>query len=188
MPQAFNRFRLTGPNSHAVLAQSLKCVNDIDCIKNDKWVSLHKPKDLKDKDEYWQSISTASTPAQLPSNMIVGLVVKDPRLSRPSRRTKAKQESNTDTSIESLLTVPPYLSSSPLWDVKIHESIKKESMTNGQFVKHVTKNQLVPGEIDEHDPALQSVPIVLIQRSGSQNSEFKKIGMSICLFTYISNI
>lgn len=176
IPQAFNRFRLTGPNSHAVLAQSLKCVNDIDCIKNDNWVSLHKPKDLKDKDEYWQSISTASTPAQLPSNMIVGLVVKDPRLSRPSRRTKAKQDSNTEISIESLLTAPPYLSSSPLWDVKIHESIKKESMTNGQFVKHVTKNQLVPGEIDEHDPALQSVPIVLIQRSGSQNSEFKKIG------------
>ncbi|KAJ8713547.1 hypothetical protein PYW07_013917 [Mythimna separata] len=174
MPGNFNRFRLTGPNSHAVLVQSLKCVND--GIKNAKWVSLHKPLDLEEKAQYWQTISTASSPAQLPANMVVGLVVKDPRLSRPQQRTKAKQDTNTEIDTDSLLRIPHFISNSPLWNVKIHESIKKESMTNGQFIQHVTKNQLVPGEVDEDDPALQCVPVVLVQRPGSQNPEYKKIG------------
>lgn len=176
MPSSFNRFRLTGPNSHAVLVQSLKCVNDDDGIKNSKWASMHKPLHLKDKDEYWNSMSTASSPSQLPSHMVVGLVVKDPRLSRPQCRTKAKQDTNTEINTESLLRIPPFISNSPLWDVKIHETIKKESMTNGQFIQHVTKNHFVPGELDVDDPALQTVPVVLVQRPGSQNPEFKKIG------------
>lgn len=176
IPNSFNRFRLTGPNSHAVLVQTLKCLNDNERIKNDKWMSLHKPLDLKDKDQYWRAISTASSPSQLPSNMIVGLVVKDPRLSRPPRRTKARQDTATEMTTESLLRIPHFISSSPLWDVKIHDIIKKESMTNGEFIKHLTKNQLVPGEVDEDDPALQGVPVVLVQRPGSQNPEFKKIG------------
>lgn len=175
MPNTFNRFRLTGPNSHAVLVQSLKCVNNNN-VTNNKWVSLHKPLDLKDKYEYWGKISAVSSPAQLPSNMVIGLVVKDPRLSRPSCRTKAKQDTNTEISTESLLRIPPFISNSPLWDTKIHKTIKKESMTNGQFIQHVTKNQLVPGEVDEDDPVLQSVPVILVQRPGSQNPEFKKIG------------
>ncbi|KAJ8716050.1 hypothetical protein PYW08_013335 [Mythimna loreyi] len=174
MPSSFNRFQLTGPNSHAVLVQSLKCVND--GIKNSKWLSLHKPLDLKEKDEYWRTISTASSPAQLPSNMVVGLVVKDPRLSRPQRRTKAKQDTNTEIDTKSLLHIPPFISNSPLWDIKIHEAIIKECKTNGQFIQHITKSQLVPGEVDEDDPALQCVPVVLVQRPGSQNPEFKKLG------------
>ncbi|KAH9630434.1 hypothetical protein HF086_016972 [Spodoptera exigua] len=173
--QRFNRFRLTGPNSHAILAESLKCISE-DLIKNSKWTSLHKPKDLIEKNEYWESISTAKSPAQLPSHMVVGLVVIDPRLRRPRHRTKAKQNTDTEINTDTLLKIPPFLSNSPLWDMRIHESIKKELMTNGQFVKHLTKNNLVPGAVDEDDPALQCIPVVLVQRPGSQNSEFKKLG------------
>lgn len=176
MQSSFNRFRLTGPNSHAILVQSLKCINDIEGVVNNKWMALHKPLHLKDKAEYWQKIGTVNSPSQLPPNMIVGLVVKDPRLSRPSCRTKAKQETNTEVSAESLLRIPPFISNCPIWDTKIHETIKKERMSNGEFIQHITNTQLVPGEVNEDDPALQSVPVVLIQRPGSQYSEFKKIG------------
>lgn len=177
MPSSFNRFRLTGPNSHAILVQSLKCLNNNSLsLKNDKWVSIHKPMYLQEKEEYWNTLVETGSPSQLPPNMVIGLVVKDPRLSRPSYRTKAKLYSDSSITTDTLLTVPSFLSNSPLWDVKIHEAIKEERMNNGQFIQHVTKTQLVPGEVNEDDPALQSIPIVLIQRPGSQNSEYKKIG------------
>ncbi|XP_075979234.1 POP1 ribonuclease P/MRP subunit [Anticarsia gemmatalis] len=175
MPGAFNRFCLTGPNSHAILVQSLKCITENDA-SNHKWMSLHTPQDLGEKAKYWQTISTLNSPSQLPSNMVIGLVVIDPRLRRPRNRTKAKQDAYPEVQCESLVKVPEFLSTSPLWDVKIHETIKKEKKTTGQFIEHVTDGQLVPGEINEDDPFLQSVPVVLIQRPGSQNPELKKLG------------
>ncbi|KAM3966154.1 LOW QUALITY PROTEIN: POP1 ribonuclease P/MRP subunit [Aphomia sociella] len=178
IPGRFNRFSLTGPNSHAVLACSLKCVESVEKVKSNKWIStigennLH----LEEKLKYWQSICNINSPSQLPSSIIIGLVVKDPRLSRPTHRTKAKSNSNQYVDIECLLTVPNSASSSPIWESTTQDVLKKEKLSNADFIKHVTKTRLVPGEIFDDDPALQSVPVVLVQRPGSQNSNFKKIG------------
>ncbi|XP_004931529.2 ribonucleases P/MRP protein subunit POP1 [Bombyx mori] len=171
----FNRFRLTGPNSHAVLTHSLKCVESAK-IKNDDWAKSYDDLNLEEKDEYWESLSTLNSPSQLPPKIIIGLIVKDPRLSRPSKRTKAIIE--TDTSFDSniVLNIPSYASSSPLWDLNIHEKLKKKIMSNAEFIQHLTKTKIVPGDINENDPVLQSIPIILIQRPGSQDSDYKKIG------------
>lgn len=176
MPGSFNRFHLTGPNSHAILAKSLVCVTNSDLLNKHKWTSLHRPQALNEKKEYWEKISLLNSPSQLPPNVVIGLVVKDPRLIRPARRTKAKLETYSEINSESLIRIPPFLSSSPLWDTKIHDVIKTEKITNHQFIQHISKTQLVPGEINEDDPKLQSVPVVLIQRSGSQCNEYKKLG------------
>ncbi|CAD0200886.1 unnamed protein product [Chrysodeixis includens] len=176
MHNCFNRFRLTGPNSHAILVQSLKCINANYDLENSKWMSIHKPLYLEEKEEYWDTLVKAGSPAQLPPNLVVGLVVQDPRLSRPWKRTKAKLPTDSFITTNTLLTVPSFLSNSPLWDVNIHKAIKEKIMSNGQYIKHVTETQLVPGEVNEDDSALQSIPIVLVQRPGSQNSEYKKIG------------
>lgn len=174
----FNRFRLTGPNSHAVLLRTLKCVDDVKKVISNEWISKLSDKSglcLKDKYEYWQEISLASSPSQLPSKIVIGLIVKDPRLSRPMIRKKAVVN-GTSIKTATLVNIPKHTALSPLWETRIHESIKKKRLTNGQFIKHVTKTQLVPGEVCEDDPSLQCVPVVLIQRPGSQNSEFKKVG------------
>ncbi|CAB3251752.1 unnamed protein product [Arctia plantaginis] len=134
------------------------------------------PQHLNEKEEYWEKISLLNSPSQLPPNIVVGLVVKDPRLSRPTRRTKAKLENYSERHSEPLIRIPSFLSNSPLWDTKIHNTIKKEKITNHQFIQLVSKTQLVPGEIYEDDPALQSIPVVLIQRPGSQCSGYKKLG------------
>lgn len=174
----FNRFRLTGPNSHAVLTKSLKSVDDIEKIKTNNWMSslqnsqLH----LKEKSNYFQAISLASSPSQLPAYAVIGLVVRDPRLSRPLYRTKAQLENYESINLECLVNIPPIAPTSPLWDTGILEAIKNNIKTNGQFIEHVTKTQLVPGEVFLDDPALQSIPIVLIQRPGSQDAMFKKTG------------
>lgn len=176
-PGIYNRFRLTGPKSHAVLTHSLKCIQDLESIKDNKWMSdLNKSElYLNQKENYWQSIRSVSSPSQLPSKAVIGLVVKDPRLSRPKHRRKAVNYER-DINVECLLNIPQFISTSPLWNTNIHDVIKKERLSNAKFIEHVTKTQLVPGEINEDDPALQSVPVVLVQRPGSQDSNFKKIG------------
>lgn len=179
----FNRFRLTGPNSHAILSRSLRCVDDIKKMTSNKWIStLSDELYLKDKYEYWQDITLASSPSQLPPKIVIGLIVKDPRLSRPKIRTKAIVVNCTSLKTETLVNIPKHAPLSPLWQPQVCESIKENRLTNGQFIKHVTKTQLVPGEVYEDDPALQDVPVVLIQRPGSQNSEFKKLGKNKSIY------
>lgn len=179
-PGTFNIFRLTGPNSHAVLTQSLKCIDNIDKLKHSEWLTETKKSYphlyLNEKYDYWQNVSTASSPSQLPPGIIIGVVVKDPRLSRPQYRTKAKNNTSIQININYLLNIPPTTSHSPLWDVNINGIIKNGKMSNAQFIEHVTKTQKVPGEVYEDDPELQCVPVVLIQRPGSQDSCVKKIG------------
>lgn len=181
LPESFNRYRLTGPNSHAILVNSLKCIENIENIKSNLWVEQHTKNNpnlyLKVKEEYWKSISPAQSPAQLSPKIIVGLIVRDPRLMRPTYRTKAEpDDSYTQLSREALTRVPPTVSTSPLWSTDIHQEIKLKVRTNGEFINHVTKLNLVPGEVYENDPEMQSVPVVLIQRPGSQDSCYKKLG------------
>lgn len=191
MPGAFNRFRLTGPNSHALLTRALKTVDNINKIKNDGWAAYHSngamKLHLKDKHDYWQILSTAATPSQVPPRLVLGLVVRDPRLSRPNKRTKAKAEYCEELHTEQFLTIPPNASVSPIWETKLHSIIKEKMLSNTQFIEHITKTQLVPGEVYEEDPKLQTIPVVLIQRPGSQNSEHKKLGELIEQF-YHSNM
>lgn len=181
LPGSFNHFRLTGPNSHSVLTKSLKCIEDIETIKDNSWVkhsNLSKDFYLKEKTEYWKSIQPAQTPAQLSPQIIVSLIVRDPRLMRPKYRSKAQSdETYTQLSREALTNITPTISTSPLWATNIHQEIKQNVKTNGAFIDHVTRLDLVPGEVYEGDPEIQSVPVVLIQRPGSQDSCYKKLGM-----------
>lgn len=179
LPGLYNRFRLTGPKSHQVLVETLKCVKEMEKFKTNNWLQ-HVNKDktelfLEQKYDYWESIRSVNSPSQLPPGVVVGLVVRDPRLSRPKKRTKAQNLSpSADT--EALLNIPSFLSYSPIWDAAVCEIIKENKITNPQYVEHITKSQLVPGEVYEDDPFLQTIPIVLIQRPGSQNSDYKKVG------------
>ncbi|KAL4712027.1 hypothetical protein ACJJTC_003694 [Scirpophaga incertulas] len=177
LPGAYNRFRLIGPKSHAVLTKSLKCIETIDQINHNKWISTIDKRSLylKEKHCYWQNINNVMSPSQLPPRILVSLIVRDPRLSRPSKRTKAVNTSSVEN-VQHLIDLPPFLSISPIWDNKIHQILKNERLSNTEFIKHVTKTRLIPGELNINDPALQSIPVVLIQRPGSQNSNKKKIG------------
>ncbi|CAH2091046.1 unnamed protein product [Euphydryas editha] len=180
MAGQFTRFRLTGPKSHAVLVQSLKCVDNIEIVQSNDWIKyiLKKNVDLflKEKSEYWNQISPLNSPSQLPPRLVIGLVTKDPRWSRPAKRTKARTTQDTPIATEKLINIPPYLCTSPLWDKSVCDIVKSKKITNAKFIAHLTENHLVPGEINEDDPTLQSIPIVLIQRPGSQHSDYKKIG------------
>ncbi|CAK1545025.1 unnamed protein product [Leptosia nina] len=177
--ESFNRFRLTGPKSHPILTHCLKPVNEISTVASNKWVCESNKFNidllLKEKYDYWSNICNLTSPSQLPARMVIGLTVRDPRWSRPKKRTKA-ESLDCNISSEHLIKIPDFASSSPLWYTVINNTVKKNAITNAKFIEHITKTNLVPGEINEDDPKIQSIPIVLIQLPGSQNSEYKKIG------------
>lgn len=179
----FNMFHLTGPNSHAVLSRCLKSIESIEKVKTNYWIARYFASSdselrIEEKNKYWGDLQLAQTPSQLPPRLVTGLIVRDPRVSRPSIRTKAQKNVNETITLDSLINIPDYAAQSPLWNLDIHKTIKEKRLTNAQYIERVTKTQLIPGEIFEHDPKLQSVPIILIQRSGSQNPYYKKIGKS----------
>ncbi|XP_068618365.1 ribonucleases P/MRP protein subunit POP1 [Battus philenor] len=179
MSKSFNIFRLTGPKSQAVLSSTIKCLDVKDKIPTNAWFSSIKDissLSLEQKSEYWENVKQAFSPSLLPPSLIIGLIIKDPRLSRPKYRSKAQNGNCEDLNMASLVNIPSYVSHSPIWNISLCKEIKSKQMTNAQFIEHITKTQLVPGEINEDDPEVQSIPIVLIQKPGARQTNLKKIG------------
>ena len=108
------RLRLTGPQSHALLANTLKLSTDLKhkasenksdtttshkestrfCsdkginISSAKWwqKQLENPKDLLAKSALWEKLKKASSPSVLPTGCVIGLTVLDPRLYLPGKK------------------------------------------------------------------------------------------------------
>lgn len=157
LKDTMNRFRLTGPLSQAILSKAFK---------------LKSEENEKSKD-FWNKIKNINSPAELPPNMILGLIIEDPRLNRPTQRTKAIPEEESN---ESFLELPNNLGSSPIWDSEIRDNLSKNMMSTDKFCKLRNKHGLIPGERCSFENDMQSVPVLLIQRPGSQETEFKKLG------------
>lgn len=181
LDNTYNIFRLTGPNAHAILSKSLQCIENVEQIKSNNWVETYSTSfktdlQLTEKFKYWENIKHVDSPSQLPSRMVAGLIIRDPRLMRPVQRTKAVNSNNDSICSEYLCDVPNYSATSPLWNQEILETIKNNRLTNTEFIEHVTTSQLIPGTVFIEDPKLQSVPVVILQKPGSQDSSYKKVG------------
>lgn len=185
-----NRFRLTGPLSHAVLTKAFQCfptnIQSID-TKSLNWFTDYLHNDAKGKEvhetqnNYWSSISNnVTSPAELQSNMILALNIKDPRTVRPKRRTKAMPDQLFNVNglfvNDAVANIPPNNSVSQIWDVECRQRILTEKMSTGNYCLMRNKHAFVPGEKCTFENDLQPVPVLLIQRPGSQNGEYKRLG------------
>ena len=89
------RYRLTGPESNAVLVDALQQANMVPVSNsgdNVRWwhkyynnpaVSLGHTL----QKEFWESVGLCQSPAELSPHCVLGLTVTDPRLTRPVKRT-----------------------------------------------------------------------------------------------------
>lgn len=88
LKDTMNRFRLTGPLSQAVLSKVMIPYNSKEQTSN--WFQEHsKSKCFEIQNSFWDEVKDCNSPAELLSNMVLGLVVPDFRLQRPPKRTKA---------------------------------------------------------------------------------------------------
>lgn len=170
-----NRFRLTGPLSHAVLISALR-PKAFDGNTEKSWFLNYMETEEGKKahscqNEYWNSVRNVTSPAELCPNMILALNIEDPRINRPKKRSKAlpdileKSYGNDDA----LITVPDYNAVSKIWDTDVRKKISDEKMSTHIFCVLRNKHALVPGERCSFEKTLQPVPVLLIQRPGVRN-------------------
>ncbi|XP_017035289.1 ribonucleases P/MRP protein subunit POP1 [Drosophila kikkawai] len=162
MQRAFSRFRLTGPRAQGVLAASLR------------------PKQTENQDEakadYCQAALQLSSPSELLSNLVMGYQVVDPRLQRPKKRTKAEIVSQPSSSPGNLLlNQPKTLPESPLWSKETRQQLAKGIMTTQAYEQLRQQHAVVPGSPCAFEQEMQAVPLILIQRPGSQDSSYKRL-------------
>ncbi|EDV34381.1 uncharacterized protein Dana_GF20996 [Drosophila ananassae] len=160
----FNRFRLTGPRAQSILAASLR-------------PHQANPPELQHQSEYVQAALQLNSPSELLSNMVMGVQVADPRLQRPKKRTKAEPAETQARSPEDLLVnQPKTLPDSPLWLLQERQRLSKNILSTERYDKLRQQHAIVPGASCAFEAKMQAVPLLLIQRPGSQDASYKRLG------------
>ncbi|KAH8289792.1 hypothetical protein KR054_011109 [Drosophila jambulina] len=158
LQRCFNRFRLTGPRTQQVLAASLR------------------PKQEEASSDYCQAALKLTSPSELLSNLVMGYQVVDPRLQRPKKRTKAEETSATSYSAGNLLiNQPKNLPESPLWNKEFRKNLLKGILPTHSYEQLRQQHAVVPGAPCAFEQEMQGVPLILIQRPGSQESKYKRL-------------
>ena len=176
LKDTLNRFRLTGPFSNAVLLKALKLASHFES----NWLGelfddVKYKKAHAEQERVFDQLKSSCSPAELPPHVIVGLNIVDPRTNRPAKREKAV---NVVTSFKNggYIEVEPNAAISGIWDKELRDGVTRNMMTTGELCKLRSDNQLVPGVASSFEKDLQPVPILLIQRPGSQTPEQKRLG------------
>ncbi|XP_002133798.2 ribonucleases P/MRP protein subunit POP1 [Drosophila pseudoobscura] len=162
--QEFNRFRLTGPQAQRVLASSLRA---------------HRRDQLgvqAAQADYCEAAFRLHSPNELLSNLIMGLHIVDPRLQRPCKRTKAESCAGAVPAGNLLLSPPECLARSPLWQREERERLARGIMSTHHYQELRQQHAVVPGVPCAFEDQMQAVPLLLIQRPGSQDPEYKRLG------------
>ncbi|XP_037824147.1 ribonucleases P/MRP protein subunit POP1 [Lucilia sericata] len=187
LKNTLNRFRLTGPLAQAILNRAFKVKSlNKDLEQKKSWVNEANKYDnnLLDHHEKQQQFWTKcqdniTSPSELLSNMVLALNIEDPRIHRPQKRSKAVCEPKQQAFLEAsdlLLDVKPELSSSALWCDQLRNRIVSEMLSTHEYCSLRAKHVIVPGKSCQFEETMQPVPIILIQRPGSQNANYKRLG------------
>ncbi|XP_053658943.1 ribonucleases P/MRP protein subunit POP1 [Anopheles marshallii] len=189
LKDTLNRFHLTGPLSHATIVKTFRLFTPPTQTKqthrtwwNDFIDSTPKyNKILSQQTSYWADIKDLTTPGELSPGEVIALLVQDPRLNRPTRRTKALP--NVPTRYNFTQGIPPELvqprairSFSPLWDETIRQRIGAEMKSTHELNQLRSVETLLPGEPCVSETHLQPLPILLLQSPGSQDADYKRLG------------
>ncbi|XP_055906302.1 ribonucleases P/MRP protein subunit POP1 [Eupeodes corollae] len=180
LKDTMNRFRLTGPLSQAVLGKALQVKPNRDSEPDNWFKSTMNNKTYSQahlaQNEFWKNCQGVNSPGELLSNMILGLNVEDPRINRPKKRTKAQPDPATQPNLDVLFDPQSSLHQSRIWDFELRNQICSQMMSTHDYCTQREKNCLVPGERCRFEEEMQPVPLLLIQRPGSQDHNYKRLG------------
>lgn len=116
---------------------------------------------FKIQEQLWQSMK--GSPSYLLSNMIIGLIVLDPRFYLPEKRT----ECETSLSSGKLdYQLPTDLNRSAIWDAQIRHTVSN-SCVSTNTINNLRSQCLVPGVAYDRDfsrDIMAKIPILLIQK------------------------
>ncbi|TFY75477.1 hypothetical protein EWM64_g8533 [Hericium alpestre] len=151
-----NVFEIMGPKSSQIIKGALSPVD---------------PASRPEFKKFWNSLTDLQSPGSVPTNMIIGAKVWDPRLNFPPKNAKPHVKEDELPSISAACTClpSPALVQCDLWDDKTRERLKtpkykKKELDARRAQSLIPGTPLKPTSNDNH------VPIMLIQRSLSSTA------------------
>ncbi|XP_074540482.1 ribonucleases P/MRP protein subunit POP1 [Halichoeres trimaculatus] len=177
------RFRLIGPQSFTVLAETLKASTD--CNEKDKvqHCSLWWSKQCEDEGkmslhaeqaDIYRLLKGVMLDGGVPPGTVLGLTVDDPRLTLPKQKVKAlpsvktAKEEDDEKSRELMLRgVPKHCCQSYLWEHLVRDDVTENKISEKEL-NHMRSEVLVPGSRLGPAAPQSRVPILLIHQPGQQ--------------------
>ncbi|XP_043972906.1 ribonucleases P/MRP protein subunit POP1 [Gambusia affinis] len=173
------RYRLIGPQSHSVLAETLEAATVCDELKSSP---LWWPEHCKDRSnmklhqqqtDVFNVLKGIYSTGELPPGTVLGLTVDDPRLTLPRQKVKAAPCVNQDQGDEEkrnqlmLQGVPLQCCQSFLWERSVRENVTDNKISE-QELNRMRSELLVPGSRLGPGPQQGRVPVLLVHQPGKQ--------------------
>ncbi|CAG5127497.1 unnamed protein product [Candidula unifasciata] len=117
----------------------------------------------------WMQVRKCNSPAEAPSNCLLALTVRDPRLLLPPKKTKvfnANREAAVGVLPPELFTAG--LGVSPLWSAEIRQQVKVTKISE-QRLNELKSKHTFPGCPLRLRDKESRIPVILIQRPGSSS-------------------
>ncbi|XP_028402359.1 ribonucleases P/MRP protein subunit POP1-like [Dendronephthya gigantea] len=170
------RLRLIGPKSHTLLSCTLELCDWGSKNRGSRWWEVYSKgeeriKMLNEQNKSWEDMKSVSSSGVLKSGSVIALVVKDPRLGLPVRKSSVdmsaeeiyKGESVKKSMLTSISTASAI---SPLWDTTVRQEVKQSKMPEKDLNDHRSKQAIPGSKIDLGDDTSR-IPMMLIQQPGS---------------------
>lgn len=177
------RYRLIGPQSHTVLAETLEAATCCKKLKKSLHSSLWWPKHCKDESkmnlhkeqsEIFHTLKGIYSTGEIPPGTVLGLNVDDPRVTLPTKKVKAlpsvkqTQEVKEERIKELMLHgVPERCCQSSLWDRTVRDNVTDNKISE-QELNRMKREVLVPGSRLKPTPLQSRVPLLLVHQPGKQ--------------------
>ncbi|KAF1387404.1 hypothetical protein PFLUV_G00078340 [Perca fluviatilis] len=177
------RYRLIGPQSHSVLAETMEAATDCDEMSKSQPSSLWWPEHCKDETkmnlhrqqaDVFHILKGLYSTGELPSGTVLGLTVDDPRLTLPTKKVKAlpcvkqAQEVDEEKRREMMLRgVPEHCCQSYLWEQSVRDNVTENKISE-QELNRMRSEVLVPGSRLSPTPLQGRVPVLLVHQPGKQ--------------------
>ncbi|XP_022609120.1 ribonucleases P/MRP protein subunit POP1 [Seriola dumerili] len=177
------RYRLIGPQSHSVLAETLEAATDCEEMNKSQPSPLWWPEHCKDESkmklhqqqaDIFHILKDIYSTGELPSGAVLGLAVDDPRLTLPTKKVKAlpcvkqAQEVDEEKRRELMLRgVPEHCCQSFLWEQSVRDNVTDNKISE-QELNRMRSDVLVPGSRLSPTPLQGRVPILLVHQPGKQ--------------------
>ncbi|XP_038147770.1 ribonucleases P/MRP protein subunit POP1 [Cyprinodon tularosa] len=177
------RYRLIGPQSHSVLAETLEAATVCDGSMKEQEHLLWWPQHCKDQSnmdllqqqtDVFNLLKGVCSTGELPPGTVLGLTVDDPRLTLPKRKVKAvpsvnqSQEADEEKRSElKLRGVPQACWDSLLWERSVRDNVTDNKISEKEL-NRMRSELLVPGSRLSPTPPQGRVPILLVHQPGKQ--------------------
>ncbi|XP_050296525.1 ribonucleases P/MRP protein subunit POP1 [Anthonomus grandis grandis] len=158
------RFRLTGPLSTAVLKNAFRVI-DFKGTKLPEFLSSYHQEVLSNQNEVFTELTNGS---YIPPNTVLSVIVHDPRLSYPKKRTKALLE-DTDNYGDTEC-FQENLAISPLFDDSVRKFCNDNKISNAHLCK-IRSLFLIPEEGFSISSSEAKIPVILLWRTGNKSGE-----------------